>query len=54
MAAATGATALRGSRGRRAWLWTLGAVLTVVVLLPFVLGLFALNSVDEGPVQLAG
>lgn len=53
VAAAAEATALRRSRSRMVWLWALGIVLTLVVLLPFVLGLFAFDSVDEGPVQFA-
>lgn len=53
VAAVAEASALRGSRSRRAGLWTLGAVLTVLVLLPYLLGLFSLNTIDEGPIHLA-
>jgi hypothetical protein len=51
IAAAAMATPLRDSRWRMLALWTLAGLLTAIVIAPFVISLFHLELVEEGPVH---
>lgn len=51
IAAAALATPLRRSTARMIALWAVGAVLTLVVIAPVVIGFFDLQLVEEGPVR---
>ena len=54
IAGAALATPLRHYRGRTCALWILGAALTAIVAAPFVIGLFDLSFVEQGPVHVDG
>jgi hypothetical protein len=49
IAAAAAATPVRRSRARMWLLWLIGAVLALIVVAPFALGLLNAQFVDEGP-----
>lgn len=51
IAAVSVATPLRRSRWRSIVLWVLAVVLGLIVAAPFILGLFDIRLVDEGPVH---
>lgn len=51
IAAASLATPVRGSAWRSVVVWAVGAALGLIVAAPFVLGLFDLRIVQEGPVH---